>query len=192
MGQAQEKQEIYTYEEYLALEQRYNIRYEYYQGEVFAMAGGTKRHDRISFNIRQSIEQIMHNDCDAFSGDVKIEIQPNIHYVYPDFAFSCDEADLEDDQDPLIKFPSLIVEVLSKSTRNYDKDQKKDTYMRLPSLLYYVLIDQHKYQIEVYERQKGFWKYTTYNQPEQIISFSQLNMQVTVKDIYRRVKFENS
>ena len=189
MGQAKPQQTHYSYQEYLDLEQADDIRYEYYQGEVFAMSGGTINHNQISINTQRIIDDAMPDDCRAFIGDVKVEILANTHYVYPDVVYTCDANDLADGQDHKISAPSLVVEVLSKSTRQYDKDQKQNTYMRLPSLRYYILIDQYKYHVEVYERQEGFWKYTTYQTPEDVISLTQLGMHLAVKDIYRKVKF---
>ncbi|WP_299455908.1 Uma2 family endonuclease [uncultured Microscilla sp.] len=189
MGQAKPQQTHYSYSEYLDLEQTDGIRYEYYHGEVFAMSGGTINHNQISINTQRAIDDVMPDDCRAFIGDIKVEILPNAHYVYPDVVYTCASEDLDDGQDHKITSPSLVVEVLSKSTRQYDKDQKQNTYMRIPSLRYYVLIDQYKYFVEAYERQEGFWKYTTYQQPEDVIALAQLNLHLTVKDIYRKVKF---
>ncbi|EAY30662.1 Uma2 family endonuclease [Microscilla marina] len=189
MGQAKPKQTHYSYPEYLDLEQTDGTRYEYYHGEVFAMSGGTINHNRIANNTHHLIDNLISDDCDVFTGDIKVEILANTHYVYPDVVYTCAPKDLEDGQDHKITSPSLVVEVLSKSTRQYDKDQKQNTYMRIPSLRYYILIDQYKYFVEVYERQEGFWKYTTYQQPEDTITLVQLNLHLTVKDIYRKVKF---
>lgn len=189
MRQSSHTQTHYSYQEYLELEQTDDTRYEYYHGEVFAMSGGTINHNRIANNTHHLIDNLISNNCDVFTGDVKVEILANTHYVYPDVVYTCDANDLADGQDHKISAPSLVVEVLSKSTRQYDKDQKQNTYMRLPSLRYYILIDQYKYHVEVYERQEGFWKYTTYQQPEEVILLAQLNMRLAVKDIYRKVKF---
>lgn len=190
MGQANPIKTHYSYEEYLALEQADNIRYEYYQGEVFAMAGGTKRHNRIVRNLSTTLEQLLQSTCETFTGDVKIEMHSHSHYVYPDVVVTCDPQDLEDDTEAFIQAPTLIIEVLSKSTQSYDLGPKKDAYMRLPSLEYYVLVAQNEYKVDVYERRQGFWAYTTYNEPTQPITFTKLNLTLKVSQIYQRVAFE--
>ncbi len=188
MGQVKQKEEKYTYEEYLALEQQDHIRYEYYHGEVFAMAGGTKDHDRIANNIHHHLDSLLSDDCDVFTGDVKIEMDAFAHYVYPDVVLSCDPKDQEDGKDHKIFYPALVVEVLSKSTRGYDQDEKKAAYLRLPFLLYYVLVDQYKYDIQVYERLTDSWNYKIYQNLDDVIKFPQIGLQIPVSEIYRKVK----
>ncbi|HAS40469.1 MAG TPA: Uma2 family endonuclease [Microscillaceae bacterium] len=189
MGQAKEKKDIYTYEEYLVLEQQDQIRYEFFHGEVFAMAGGTKDHNRIANNMHHYVDNLLSDSCDIFTGDVKIEINHLLHYIYPDVVLTCDPKDLKDGKDHKILYPALIIEVLSKSTRGYDQDEKKAAYMRLPSLLYYVLVDQYKCYIEVYERLKDSWNYKIYDHLDDTIGFTQLDLKVPISEIYRRVKF---
>lgn len=188
MGQAKQKEEQYTYEEYLALEQQDHIRYEYYRGEVFAMAGGTKRHNQISLNTQRIIDNLTPDDCRTYMGDVKVEIDSLTHYIYPDVVFTCDSEDVSDELESKIKAPSLIVEVLSKSTRGYDQDEKQAAYLRLPSLLYYVLVDQYKYDIQVYERLTDSWNYKIYQNLDDVIKFPQIGLQIPVSEIYRKVK----
>lgn len=190
MGQPEPIKTYYTYEEYLALEQTEGIRYEYFQGEAFAMAGGTKRHDQIAGNLYFWARTSLSNTCRIYSSDVKIEIHSQSHYVYPDLAITCDPKDLDNDKDAFLNYPSLVVEVLPKSTRNYDKDQKKNAYMRLPSLEYYLLIEQDKCEVELYERHKDFWAYTQYTKPEQTIKFPKLNLSITLKEIYELVNLD--
>lgn len=182
----------YSYEEYLILEQQDGVRYEYYHGEVFAMAGGTKRHNQIAGNFYVFFSGALSDDCRVYSGDVKIEMHPHFHYVYPDIVVTCDSQDLENDQEVAISKPVIIVEVLSKSTQNYDLEHKKDAYMRLPSLEYYVLVSQNECLVKLYERRKDFWAYTFYDSAGQTIAFPKLNLTLTVGDIYKRVDFEKT
>ncbi|WP_299455871.1 Uma2 family endonuclease [uncultured Microscilla sp.] len=190
MGQAEPLKTHYTYEEYLELEQTEGIRYEYYQGEVFAMAGSTKRHNRISRNTLFLFEQSLNAHCEVFIGDVKVEIDQHKHYVYPDVVVTCNADDVENDQEVSVKHPSLVIEVLSKSTQGYDKNEKQKAYMRLLSLEYYMLIEQNTCEIELYSRQKGLWSYAFYNEPNQIIALPKLDLSLKVSDIYKRVKFD--
>lgn len=192
MGPAEPIKTHCSYEEYLALEQQDGVRYEYYRGEVFAMAGGTKRHNRISKNMVAALDSLLSNDCESFIGDVKVEIFPEGYYVYPDIAVTCDPQDLENDQKDFIQHPSLIIEVLSKSTQHDDLDNKKDAYLRLPYLEYYVLVSQEQCLIRLCERQKDFWAYKSYDSPDQSIAFPKLNLTLKVSDIYKRVDFGTS
>ncbi|EAY30680.1 Uma2 family endonuclease, partial [Microscilla marina] len=103
---------------------------------------------------------------------------------------TCDANDVENDQEVYVKHPSLVAEVLSKSTQGYDKNEKQKAYMRLPSLEYYMLIEQNTCEIELYSRQKDLWSYTLYNAPNQVIALPKLNLSLKVSDIYKRVKFD--
>lgn len=190
MGQAEPIKTHYSYEEYLALEQQEGIRYEYFHGEVFAMAGGTKRHNRISKNIINAIDRLLNNDCESYIGDVKVKILHLLHYVYPDVVVTCDPKDLEDDQEASIQNPTLVIEVLSKSTQNYDLEQKKDAYMRIPTLEYYMMVSQEDCLVKMYERQPNFWAYTFYDEPTQSVSLPNLNLTLPISEIYKRVNFE--
>lgn len=190
MAQAEPIKTHYTYEEYLALEQTEGVRYEYYQGEVFAMAGSTKRHNQIAGNIYVWLTTSLPDECRVYSGDVKVEIDQQRHYVYPDLVVTCNADDVANDQEALVKHPSLVVEVLSKSTQGYDKNEKQKAYMRLPSLEYYMLVEQNTCEVELYSRQKNLWSYALYNEPNQMISLPKLNLSLTVSEVYKRVKFD--
>ena len=186
---ALEKKEKYKLEEYLSLEQEINERFEFYFGEVYNLAGGTIRHNRISLQMVSSLEKSLKNrKCNIFAGDVKLELIPNQYYVYPDVMLTCDDNDLENDQDTTIKNPSIIVEVLSSSTESYDKSTKADAYRKISSLRYYILIAQDKILIDVYERKNDFWKLTNYENIEQIIKLEQLDIDVKLSEIYKDIK----
>ena len=188
---AESKKTHYAYEEYLALEQSDNIRYEYYNGEVFAMAGGTQAHNIISQNFILLLTQLLSSECISFIGDIKVEIQSKYHYLYPDVVVTCDPADIAQEKTS-ISAPTLVIEVLSKSTQYVDKDAKKQSYMRLPTLEYYMLVAQDKVVIELYSRHKDFWTYKTYDDPMQVIELPKLHLSLKVSDIYRRIKFDQT
>lgn len=189
MGILEEQKQSYTFEEYLALEQDTQVRYQYYQGEVFMMAGGTKRHNKLASNIGFMISS-QKPDCEIFLNDVKLEFQAKNYYVYPDVMLTCDKNDLKDDQESIVRNPSLVVEVLSDSTASYDSNEKKNRYFALPSLWYYILISQKTPLIEVYEREVKFWKYTSYTNLEDSIVLDKLNLRLKLSDIYKKISFE--
>ena len=184
------KKEYYTFEEYLAIEQAEGIRYQYYDGEFFAMAGGSKRHNRITYNTRRVIEdEVAERPCEVYSENVKLELQKNKYYVYPDVMLTCDEDDPNDDQESIIKNPALIVEVLLASTQEYDDNEKRHKYFKLKSLQYYILIKQEQARVEVYEKHADFWKYQHFEQLEDVIYLEKLNISLSLKDIYQKVSF---
>jgi Uma2 family endonuclease len=173
MGQPQLQKENYTFEEYLALEQETGVRFEFYQGEVFAMAGGTLRHNRIGGNIFVFLRGVIENrPYDVFQSDLKLEMKHLSHYVYPDIMFTCHPDDLKDEEAIFIPHPSLIVEVLSKSTGGYDLNEKRDKYFKIPDLQYYMIVWQTKYKVELYARRNQFWAYYTF---EEIIDILDLD-----------------
>ncbi len=182
-------QKYYSFEEYLALEQSTQIRHLYYQGGVFAMAGGTKRHNTIARNVAFTLNQ-QKPACETFINDVKLELQAKAYYVYPGVMLTCDAEDLSNDRESIVKNPSLVIEVLSESTAAYDEQEKKRSYFKLPTLLYYMLISQEKPMVEVYERANQFWKYTVYENLTDTIQLDKLDVKLSLLEIYKKINFE--
>ena len=128
-----------TAAEYLEWELRQELRYEYCNGEVFAMAGGTKNHDKIAFNLRRMLSDVVEaNGCDITGSDVKVLVNKGMSYRYPDLVVSCDERDKNNET--FYEFPQLIVEVLSSSTESVDRVEKFKEYIQIPTLEEYLLI----------------------------------------------------
>lgn len=121
----------YTFQEYLKLEEQEHIRYEYYNGEVFAMAGVSLNHGDIVFNVHASIKSGFSNSgCRSFQESYKLEVLEDKYYVYPDVVLTCDPEDVKADY--IIKHPVLIAEIISPSTERYDRTVKWTRYRRLP------------------------------------------------------------
>jgi Uma2 family endonuclease len=119
MGLVNPEKKYYTYEQYLLLEQETGVRHEYYKGEVFAMAGGTKRHNRLTTKIFRLFDDIFSNKgCETYVSDVKLELAHLDHYVYPDVIVTCHPEDLANDEMVYVNHPNILVEILSKSTQN--------------------------------------------------------------------------
>ena len=116
--------------------------------------------------------------------NVKLELIPNQFYVYPDLMLTCDEDDIKNEQETIIKNPVIIVEVLSNSTELYDRNVKMKYYLKMPSLKYYVLVSQDKISIEIYKRTNSHFEYRFYEKAEDIIKFKQLDFDLSVEDIY--------
>ena len=184
MGQAREVSNNYTYQEYLELEQKDQQRYEFHYGEVFAMASGSKRHNQISRNVANYLTQNTNQEYESYLADIKVELQKAQSYVYPDVLLTCHPNDPQDDTESLVRKPVLIVEVLSPSTEDYDQNQKRKSYFKLPSLQYYILISQKEPQVEMYERHQDFWAYRSYSRLDDTIALPLLGILIGLEKIY--------
>lgn len=177
-------------EDYLLWEETQDIRHEYYQGEVFARTGTTLRHNAIIQNIIFGLRKhLKSNKCRIYSENIKVEISNNNYYTYPDLVAACDARD-ENDQASVIKHPSLIVEVLSKSTAIYDKGLKMRKYFGIKSLKYYILVSQNEYLVEVYERvaETDIWQLQYFEQLNNTITLARLNnLQILMAQIYEDI-----
>jgi Uma2 family endonuclease len=187
MENPQKEKLTYTYEEYLQIEAESEERLEYHFGEVFALAGSSKRHNILTNRAYTALSEALEGKaCQVFTMDIKAEIIPRGKYLYPDLILTCDKDDLADEEEMLVRNPILIVEVLSKSTEARDRVEKFKSYIRIPSLQYYLLISQEEVHVELYARQRhDFWHYTSYAALEQRISFPALDIELGLEQIYQ-------
>jgi Uma2 family endonuclease len=182
---------LMTYEEYLVWESTQEVRHEYCNGEVIAMAGGTRNHNRISGNCFKLLDNALADrQCEVYISDVKVQVEPRKKYFYPDVIVTCDERDRTEPQ--LILFPCLIIEVLSPSTEAYDRGFKFSQYRKSESLQEYVLVQVEQAMVEVFQRnQEGQWVLFEYGLGDRIFLKS-INVEIAVNDLYRQVQFDNS
>lgn len=147
-----------TCAEFLAWEEQQPDRHEFYGGEIFAMVGGTARHNRVILNLASRIaDQLDGTPCQVFAENMKVQLADGV--LYPDVMVTCGQPEAGDEQ--AISDPKLIVEVLSPSTTGYDKRDKFILYRTLASLREYVLIDPVKRQVEVFTlADAGAWLLT--------------------------------
>ena len=179
---------LMSYEEYLVWEATQEMRHEYINGEVIAMAGGTRNHNRVSFNFSKILDEALSDrQCEVYIADVKVQVEPSCKYFYPDVVVTCDERD----RDPqLVLFPCLIIEVLSPSTEAYDRGFKFSQYRKFDSLQEYVLVQIERPVVEVFQRnQDGKWLFSEYGMSDRIFLKS-VNVEITVSDLYRQVQFD--
>jgi Uma2 family endonuclease len=174
-------------QEYLVMEQENAIRHEYRQGLVYAMAGGSDDHSRLSINLLTEINlHLRDSDCQFFSGDVKVNYADDFFY-YPDAFVTCDPRDQEDRY--VKRYPKLIAEVLSPSTEEFDRGIKFEDYQSLGSLEEYVLISQEEMRVECRRRvasNSGQWKTEIYGVGEQVLLKS-IGLEIAIADLYRGV-----
>ena len=191
MGAALVDKKYFTFEEYLEYEEHSEFRNEFYQGELFPMAGTSSTHNEIVQDVTFVLKRHFRpKGYKVFSENVKLEVIRNQYYPYPDVMITCNRMDLSAKY--VIKFPSLIVEVLSKSTESHDRGFKFVRYKKIPSLKYYVLISQTEVYVEVFTRIEGIdiWKYQSYDTLEGVVDFEELDFKLPIAEIYQNIIFE--
>jgi Uma2 family endonuclease len=179
-------------EEYLKGELSSEIKHEYIDGYIYAMAGASKKHNLISRNILYEFENNLRqkkSPCTTFISDMKVKTSAaaSNNYLYPDVMVVCDISD--SDNEYYQNSPAIIVEVLSKSTRKNDHSKKMISYFNIPALEEYVLIEQDICEVQVF-RKSEHWKSTYYFLGDKI-SFQSINVTLTVEDIYYQVENED-
>ena len=183
MSTAQKTSYISEYD-YLHGEQFSDIKHEYIDGQVYAMAGAHRHHVVLADNISRKLGNHLENKpCQSYSSDMKIKIGNN--YFYPDVLVDC-----TDFEGYFTETPTIIVEVLSKSTRQHDKTFKRDLYFTIPTLQEYVLVEQDIAEIEVWRRTNHIWQQNVYYLGDSIY-FASIDFSIAVEDIYQRVKNED-
>lgn len=180
----------WTVEEYLHLEQESPVKHEYVGGHVYAMAGGTQAHSELGVIVAALLRSLVRGtDCRAFNSDLRVNVSPHI-YFYPDASVSCDPLDRRPGARE-IRHPTLVVEVLSPSTADYDRGEKFDLYRTGESLREYLLVDSRRIAIEVRTRsQDGTWTTHTYG-PGETVQVSSLDATVSVDAFYEDVALED-
>ncbi|MEJ0102237.1 MAG: Uma2 family endonuclease [Bacteroidota bacterium] len=141
----------YSIEEYLEMEKDADQKHEYYQGEIFAMSGAKVPHNIITANLLISLGiKLKGNRCKPFSSDQRIHITQNTLFTYPDISIICGEIKTLNNDKWNVLNPSVIIEVLSSSTKNYNRGEKFRLYRDIPTLKEYILVDSESVGIEIY------------------------------------------
>jgi len=182
---------VLTYTEYLVIERAAETRSEFFEGEMFAMAGTTKNHARIVINLGGELRaKLKGRTCEPFATDLRIKVQANSLYTYPDLLVARGEQFFEDDQLDTLLNPTLLIEVLSDSTERYDRVKKFDLYRALPSLQEYVLVSQSEPRIEqLLHRPNEEWTLRITTDPTAVISLPSIGCEIPLAKIYDRVEF---
>ena len=175
-----------TPQEYLDWEAQQEYRYEYIDGEIIAMTGGTIPHNDIALNFYRALyPHLRQRGCRANVSDVKVEDSKNERYFYPDLVVTCDAEDLQ--AQDLVKHPTVIVEVLSPSTAGGDRGTKLKCYRQIPSLQEYVLVDSQSMAVELYRRGDGkMWLYSEYESGE-TVRLESLDFELDLSVLYDNV-----
>jgi Uma2 family endonuclease len=190
----QTEKRYYSPEEYLELEEQSEFRNEYIYGEIRLMPGGTTNHNKIAGNFYKRFPDVIEDqNYDTYINDVKLWIEKYGIYTYPDVIVIKGEPEYYGSGKTIITNPLVIVEVLSNSTKNYDKGEKFKYYRSIPSFQEYILIDQYSFAVEQYVKQReGQWIFQEYEGENSILKLDSVNFEIAFKDIYARVNFELS
>jgi Uma2 family endonuclease len=187
------KRKYISPEEYLALERKAVVRHEYFDGEIYEMAGASEEHATISSNVNASLNfQLKKRPCKSYQSDLRVHIPATNLYTYPDVVVVCGKPQLLEDAhlDTLLN-PTLIIEVLSPSTADYDKGAKFDYYRTLESLREYILVWQDKKRVARYTKQiDGSWLLRDFIGEDAEINLDSIDCTLSIEDIYDKVDFE--
>jgi len=180
----------FTIAEYRAFEEDSEAKHEFYQGEIFAMAGASIRHNEIAGNIYAWLHTALRGKgCRPYGGDQRISIQKKRLYTYSDTAVICGSVARDDEDPQAATNPRVIFEVLSKSTEGYDRGQKWEYYQQLDSLQEYVLVSQEEAKVTRYFRSDdGSWRYQLISGIDQGLDLTSIGCRLPLVDMYDNVK----
>lgn len=183
----------YTLQEYVAREEVAEYKSEFYRGEVFAMSGGTVRHNIISGNIFTGLKnRLRGSGCRPFTSDQRIRIPNDDFDTYPDASVVCGEIQLDEIDRNAIVNPRLLVEVLSPSTEKYNRGKKFDLYRDAESLREYILISQDEPHVERFVKQSdGSWNLMVYKGLDSALELPSLSCSIPLSEIYEDVNFDS-
>lgn len=173
--------------EYLALEEKSRIKHEFMDGEIFAMAGATRKHNLATSNISRILGNALEKtDCEVYASDFRVKIRDG-HNVYPDVAVACGNIETEGNDTTLLS-PVVVFEVLSKSTEKRDRGDKAEDYFKLNSLQDYVLVSQYRVRVEHFSRQKNnVWTLKIYENLNDVVELNSIKCEVSLKLIYLKL-----
>ena len=190
---AQPAKEFYSPAEYLSREEVAAYKSEYYDGEIFAMAGSSENHDFIAGNLYADLNVAFRGTaCKAYTDNMKVQVEHNnkIFFTYPDAMVVCNERKFAVGRTDIITNPTVIIEVLSASTAKYDRTDKFKLYKSIVSLQQYVLIEQKRAYIEVFQRQPDKdWTLHTYDDISDTLRLVSVGFETPVANIYDGVEF---
>lgn len=177
-------------EEYLTLDRKsQEARYEFIDGSVYMLAGGTANHSRIGINLLIILDSALRGkSCVVYNSDMRVSVSAT-RYVYPDISVSCDPRDQEQGDSDIIRYPSVVIEVLSSSTEAYDRGRKFDYYRACPTLQEYMLVDTQQRAIDLYQRQtENLWTFHPFRSDEEV-ELKSLNIRFFIASVYENVTF---
>jgi Uma2 family endonuclease len=190
---AKQEQLRFTATEYLSMERAADVKHEFAFGEIYAMSGASARHVSIVSNIVGELRnQLRPRPCQVYSTDLRLSVNAIQRYTYPDVMVVCDKPQFLDKELDTLLNPDLIVEVLSESTRNYDRGDKFQQYRGIPSFREYLLVDQAKAHVERYSKQSdGTWSLWETDDMNASIELDSVGAKLPLNEIYFKIDFED-
>jgi len=184
----------FTAAEYLSMDRASSKKHEFAFGEIYGMGGASARHVEIVGNIvRELGNQLRHRPCRIYSTDLRLCVDAEHRYTYPDVAVVCGQPRFLDDELDTLLNPDLIVEVLSESTRNYDRGDKFQQYRGIPSFREYLLVDQTKAHVERYAKQNdGTWSLWETDLLNEAVQLESISVTLTLSEIYLKIDFQTT
>jgi Uma2 family endonuclease len=177
-----------TPDEYLEMEETSEIKHEYIDGYVYAMAGANDPHVTIALNMAFAIRNHLRGtNCRVYMSDMKARVDSLNRFYYPDVMVTCDPRDTQSQNQK--RFPKLIIEVLSKSTEGFDRGDKFTDYQQIESLEEYVLVNTKRQRIDCFRKEDGRWFLESYSNTQENFQLSSINFEGKFVDLYEDVKF---
>ena len=179
-----------SHTEYLQLEEQSDLKHEYIDGEVYAMAGASDRHVTITLNLASSLRSHLRGSgCRVYLSDMKAKIEAANRFFYPDVMVTCDERDKNNKN--YKEYPCLIIEVLSDSTEAFDRGDKFSDYQQLESLQEYILISTKRQKVDCFRRNEaGLWVLQPYSLPNSSVQIHSVNLEIDFATVYEDVDFQ--
>ena len=180
----------WTVEEFLKMENAADEKHEYYQGEIFAMSGAKLQHVIVTDNFKTKLMTLLKGKpCQPYGSDLRIHIDKNTLFTYPDISIICGEVKTRNDDEMNALNPTIIIEVLSPSTKSYDRGEKFKLYRDIDSLKEYILVDPLTISIEAYHiNRSGNWELKEHKNINDTLNLPSIQVNIELKDIYERTK----
>ncbi len=185
------RERVMTVAEYLAWEERQELRHEFIDGEIIEMPGGTLTHALLGANVVSALTQSMgRSGCFALNSEMRVKIRDSA-YVYPEVCVFCAKPQVEDNNTSLLN-PILVVEVTSPSSRVRDRVDKLDLYQEVASIEAYLIVEQDRHRADLFIRAEQGWNLRIFSQPEDVIPLPMLGCVLPLADVYRGVELAQS
>lgn len=177
--------------EYLAMETVAEYKSEYYNGEIFALAGGTPDHSLVAVNLTIELgTRLAAQPCRVFNSDMRLHIERSGLYTYPDVMVICGKIELVKNRNDTVTNPILLVEVLSESTHDYDRGAKFNFYKQIPTLREYVVVESENPHVECYQRTAGDqWLVEMYDDLDATVTLESVACEISLQRIYSKVSW---
>ncbi len=178
----------FTVQEYLAFEDASETKHEYYDGKIYDMAGSMPEHALIQMNLGGELrQQLKTTPCRVYSSELRIGVREIDLYTYPDLTIVCGELEHDPLSEMTVLNPIVLVEVLSRSTRAYDRGDKFKFYKKIPTLQEYVLVDSERVHVEVLSRVGRRWEIEIHNDADAVMVLEAIKCKVSLRDVYDKV-----